>query len=56
MLRRCWPLAILALACLVYSIVLSHAEAAFELPKTVPGVMWQLGFRHEVLYYAFGAE
>lgn len=51
-----WPLAFLGLACLAYFFARDHAEAGFEVTRTVPSIMWQLGIRHEILYYAFGKQ
>ena len=54
LLRRAWPHAGIVLGLLAYFIARGPTEAVLALPPTVPSVMWQLGLRHEVLYYAFG--
>lgn len=51
-----WPLALLGLALIAYFFARGQAEAAFGVERTVPSVMWQIGIRHEVLYYAFGKQ
>lgn len=55
-LKRAWPLADVGLVLLAYAMARAPTEAALALPATVPGVMWQLGVRHEVLAYAFGMK
>lgn len=53
-LQAAWPLWVSLAACVAYFFARGPAEAAFQVAKTVPSVMWQLGLRHEVLGYAFG--
>ena len=55
-LRSIGPLAFLGLVCLAYFFARDHAEAGFQVTRTVPSIMWQVGVRHEVLYYAFGKQ
>ena len=54
LLRLAWPHAGVVLGLLAYYVARAPQEATFAMPPTVPSVMWQLGLRHEVLYYAFG--
>jgi len=55
-LLLCWPLAVMAAACVAYYFARGPAEAAFGVTRSVPAVMWQLGLRHEVLSYMFDME
>ena len=53
-LKAGWPLLVSLAGCVAYFFARGPAEAAFAVAPTVPGVMWQLGIRHEVFGYAFG--
>ena len=55
-LRALWPLAVLGVACLAYFFAMNRTQPSFGIAPTVPAVMWQLGLRHEVFYYAFGKQ
>jgi hypothetical protein len=55
-LRALWPLVFLGLVCVAYFFARDHAEAGFQVTPTVPSIMWQVGIRHEILYYAFGKQ